>query len=394
MEAKYRKLVENSPEGIAICREDSPPRFVFVNSEFGKILGYSPEELLALSPEEIMRAIHPDDRKTFFDRFKKRMKGKNIDFTYEFRVIHKNGSIKWVEGRSSLIEYKGMPAAQGMFLDITERRKAEEALVLSEEKFRQAFAICPDAFLISTVSDAIIIDTNESFLKMFGYTKTEVFGKSALELGLWAKSSDRETIVQQLGSNEKISNLEVLCKRKNGETFPILLSVSLMQANNQKLVLSSLKDLSSYKQTEDALKESEEKFRNLAEESPNAIFINKRGRILYANKKCEEMTGYSREELYSPDFNFLSLCAPECAEIITSSHAKQLSGVEAPSYDYVVVTKSDKRIDVMATSKLINYDGDKAILGIVTDISELKKAQENLEKIMNELVNVNEKQVL
>jgi len=145
------------------------------------------------------------------------------------------------------------------------------------------------------------------------------------------------------------------------------------------------------KKVEDSLKESEEKFRNLAEESPNAIFINKQGRVLYANKKSEDITGYIREELYSPNFNFLSLCAPEYVEVMKSSYAKHLRGEEYPPYDYVLTAKNGQRIDVMTTSKLINYEGEKAILGIVTDISELKKAQKDLNQTMNELVRVNEK---
>jgi signal transduction histidine kinase len=74
-----------------------------------------------------------------------------------------------------------------------------------------------------------------------------------------------------------------------------------------------------------------------------------------------------------------------------TSFAKHMKGEDAPSYDYVLITKSGERVDVMTTSKLINYNGEKAILGIVTDISELKKAQETLNKTMDELVSVNEK---
>ena len=205
------------------------------------------------------------------------------------------------------------------------------------------------------------------------------------------KPNERIKIANTLRSEGKIENLEISCRRKNGETFPILLSVSALQVNNQKLVLSTAKDLSANRKAEDALRESEEKFRMLAEESPNIIFINKQGRIVYANRKSEELTGYSREELYSPSFNFLSLCTPEYVDLVKSFYDRHLRGEVIPSYNYEMLSKDGKKIDVIITSKLIEYGGEKAILGIVTDISELKKAEIDLNHMMDELVSLNEK---
>ena len=71
-----------------------------------------------------------------------------------------------------------------------------------------------------------------------------------------------------------------------------------------------------HKRAEEALRESEEKFRNLAEHSPNMIFINKKGKVAYANKRCEEMMGYTTDEFYSVDFDFLTLIAPEYRELV------------------------------------------------------------------------------
>ncbi len=118
--------------------------------------------------------------------------------------------------------------------------------------------------------------------------------------------------------------------------------------------MSTVRDLSNSKNAEDALKESEEKFRNLAEESPNIIFINKQGRVVYANKKSEEITGYTREELYSPNFNFLSLCTPEYVELVKSSYSRHIKGEDVPPYDYELISKDGKKIDVV-----IYFEGDR-----------------------------------
>jgi PAS domain S-box-containing protein len=129
---------------------------------------------------------------------------------------------------------------------------------------------------------------------------------------------------------------------------------------------------------EEALKESEEKFRNLAEQSPNMIFINKMGRVVYANKKCEEVMGYERNELYSPDFDFMNLIAPESRDFVRASFRRHMNSEEIPPYEYALITKKGQKIDAILTTKLIKYDGETAILGTVTDITERKRMEETL----------------
>ncbi|MGD2095841.1 MAG: PAS domain S-box protein, partial [Phycisphaerales bacterium] len=119
-------------------------------------------------------------------------------------------------------------------------------------------------------------------------------------------------------------------------------------------------------------------FRSLAEQSPNMIFMNRKGKILYANKKCEEVTGYTREELYAPDFDFLTLVALESRDLVKRNFDKHLEGEEILPYEYILIDKNGERIDAINTSKLVQYDGMPAIIGIVTDITERKKAERAL----------------
>ena len=162
--------------------------------------------------------------------------------------------------------------------------------------------------------------------------------------------------------------------RKNGTTFPALITTTLRISKNKMTGLRGLViDITERKKTEETLKESEEKFGNLAEESPNMIFINFQGKVIYANKKCVETMGYSKEEFYSPNFNFLSLFTPESVELIRSSYAMHLKGADIPLYEYGLVTRDGQRIEAIITSKLVEYNGQKAILGLVTDITERKR---------------------
>jgi PAS domain S-box-containing protein len=126
------------------------------------------------------------------------------------------------------------------------------------------------------------------------------------------------------------------------------------------------------------VKENEEKFRNLAENSPNMIFINRNGRIVYANKKCEEVMGYSREKFYSPNFSFISLIAPESRELVLKMYDVHKSGEDIKPYDYSLITKDGRKFEVIISTRLIQYEGDRAILGTVTDISEHIRLEEKI----------------
>ncbi|MEK9135664.1 MAG: PAS domain S-box protein, partial [Bacteroidota bacterium] len=108
------------------------------------------------------------------------------------------------------------------------------------------------------------------------------------------------------------------------------------------------------------------------------IFINKSGRVVYANRKCEELTGYTRAEVCAPDFNFLRLIAPESIELVKANFGRHVKGEDIPPYEYALITKHGERLEGIHTTKLINYEGGSAILGIVTDITERKQAEEAL----------------
>jgi len=121
-------------------------------------------------------------------------------------------------------------------------------------------------------------------------------------------------------------------------------------------------------------------FRTLAEESPNMIFLSCRGRIVYANSRCEEVTGYTREAFYASQFQFLTLIAPEYHDIVSRSYQAHLEGRDVPPYEYQLVTRDGRRVDVIITTRLVDYAGDRAILGIVTDISVQKQAERALKE--------------
>ncbi len=125
-EEKYRTLVEQSVQGIVVIQDG---RIVFTNRPFSDISGYPLDELYAFSPEQVMAMAHPDDQELVWGRLRKRLRGEPVPRLYEFRGIRKDGSERWLEMCASLITYNGKPAVQGTFIDITERKRAEEELL-------------------------------------------------------------------------------------------------------------------------------------------------------------------------------------------------------------------------------------------------------------------------
>ncbi len=139
------------------------------------------------------------------------------------------------------------------------------------------------------------------------------------------------------------------------------------------------------KQAEEALVESEEKFRNLAEKSPAMIFINKGGNIVYVNKACEDIMGYSKQEFYDPAFDFRKLISPEHLSVIDNNFYDHSHGREVEPFEYSMVGKRGHKINGIINTKIIAYEGAHAILGIITDITERKRAEEERVRLEQQL---------
>ncbi len=150
---------------------------------------------------------------------------------------------------------------------------------------------------------------------------------------------------------------------------------------NARLYEEVRRDLADRGRAEKVLRESEEKFRNLAEQTPNMIYIWSGGTIVYANRQCELTMGFSRREFYDPAFRFLDVTAPEHRALMAENHARHLRGEEVPPIEYAVMTRSGQRLEVLITTKLISYGGDPAILSIATDISTQKRIERLLESL-------------
>lgn len=260
--------------------------------------------------------------------------------------------------------------------DITERKQAEKSLRESKEFIENIIESMNDGFSVLD-ANGIRIMANNAFYKMMGFSKDELIG-SGPPYPFWPPECIKE-IQEEFNKMKRgeAQDFELTFMRKNGERFPVLISSSTIKNEHGKIIshLIIIKDITERRQALNALKESEEKFREVAEQSPNMIFINKKGRIAYANKKCEEVMGYRREEFYSQGFDFFTLIAPEYINLVRENFSRHMKGKEIVPYEYALITKEGKKIEAIITTKLIKYEGEKSILGIVTDITDRKKKE-------------------
>jgi len=253
----------------------------------------------------------------------------------------------------------------------------EEQMKESREEFQTLFNLMPDPVVIVDGKGKFLA-INDKVEEMTGFTKQELLGKNFLRTGIVTAKSKailiKNLAKRMIGMN--IEPYEIQVVSKNGQKILVEVNARKIQYEGKQADLVIFRDITKRKKADEALRESEEKFRNLAEQLPNMIFINQNGRVVYANTKCEEIMGYKKEEFYSPDFSFLTLIAPESVDLVKSNFNRHMKNEDVLPYEYRIITKKGKKIEVIITSKLIRYKGEKAILGIITDITERKKAEE------------------
>jgi PAS domain S-box-containing protein len=395
-EQRYRSLtddvLDSSKVGIFIL--DDSFKVVWLNQALERYFGLRRKDVIGKDKRQlILKQIKDifEEPETFVEKVFATYDNNTYIENFECHVLADGQrENRWLERWSQPIR-TGLFAGGRIehYADITERKEAEQALAESEEKFRSIFDNAND-IIGSVTKTGKILEVNKKIEDILGYKPDELVGKNILTSGILAKKN-AATIVKLFKKSVKRGRLldirdgrnvtEVWVNHKDGHAVLLEASSTTIKEGG-KLVgyLSVIRDIRERKKAEEALRQSEEKFRNLAEKSPNMIFINKAGRIVYANQKCQEIMGYNQQEFYSVDFDFLSLIAPDDTDIARSSFSIHMNGEDVPPREYGLITKQGERIEALVATKLIQYDGQNAILGIVTDITERKKWGEDLRK--------------
>ena len=176
-----------------------------------------------------------------------------------------------------------------IFHDITERRRAQETLRLSEEKYAKAFAINPAAIFMTRLGDGRVIEVNETWQAMFGYRRDEVVGRSSLDLGIWPTAEARYRRIRELQEKGSLRNVEETMVRRSGESFATLASAEMLVVAGEEVALSTWLDVSRQKEAETALRKARDELEVRVEERTSEL------REAYV-KLEEEMAGRKHVE--------------------------------------------------------------------------------------------------
>jgi PAS domain S-box-containing protein len=386
-ESKYHALVENSLQGISILLA-APLSIVFANGAFGKILGYSSQELTSLSPEGIMGLVYHEDRAVFFKRMEDRLRGEVAEACYEFRAVRKDGSLIWLSSLANRVDYDGQPAVQGMFLDVNESKIAAEILRESEQRYRE-LANCLPNIVFETDLNGQLVFANERAAEISGYSFNDI--KKGLNILQFIVPEDREKAtksIQRLLSGGSYTPTEYTFVRKDGTTFPALVTAAPRISGNKITGLSGLViDLTERKKAEDKILAASLYSRSLLEASLDPLVtISKEGKITDVNQATEDVTGCSREELIGSDF---STYFTESEQARTGYRKVFTEGL-VKDYPLAIKHRSGRITNVLYNATIYrNPQGEiQGVFAAARDITERKKAEEALSRERNKLESV------
>jgi PAS domain S-box-containing protein len=351
---------------------------VWWSEELEEIFGLEHGEFRG-TEKDFFDFVHEDYREEIWNEISRAIDERR-EYVIEFRFRHADGSIRWLEGRGQAVySEKGAPVRlYGIGIDITERRKSEETLRDSEERFAKAFNSSPLVLTITALKTGKLIEVNETFVRVTGYTREEAIGRSTAELGLWANAAEREEelkIVQKMG---EIRDLEYRFRLKDGSEIIGLLSAELLEIGGEPCALTIIQDITERKKAE----EISARYRLLSQRARDVIlFVRSDGRIADANQAAVETYGYEQADLLNMRIH--DLRAPETLAVLEEQLSKaNESGLQ---WETVHLRKDGTRFPVEVTSVGAEVAGERLLISIIRDISERRQNEEIVRRSMKQM---------
>ncbi len=268
--------------------------------------------------------------------------------------------------------------------ELAERMRAEVALKYSEQKFSKAFRSSPDSVTLSALESGLLVEVNDGFQKVFGYSREEAIGRTTLELGLYQNPDDRNKMVQILREQGSVYNLELIGRHRNGSELTALVSVEQIEIGGKPHLITITRDITERKRVEEALRESEARYRSLFEQSHDAVFIlDLNARHIAANQRAANMLGYSVEEIQKLSVNELSVELHESENILE----RMMASEHIPVYQRIFRKKNGEIFPVEINVELVRDDKGNPlhIQSVVRDVTQRKRAEGERERLITEL---------
>ena len=374
-EERYRVLFEGGNDAVFVFNvtaDGKPSKFVEVNNEACRYLGYSAAELHELTPADL---VPPERRKAAAEMSRRLVEERELIF--EWIHLHKDGTEIPVEISSHLFEFRGELTAISIVRDITERKRAEEALRESEEKYRATVEQAHDGIIM--VADGKLAFVNDYYATMLGYAKEDLIGRPIFDT-VPPRLRERFAALYQQALEEGVTAepVDAVLLTADGREIPAETVSANVTYGGSPAILVVIRDVSERREAEAALVESEEKFRLAFESAKDAIFWAEpeTGVILECNEAAETLLEKEREDIVGHHQS--ELHPPEKADYYGKMFQQHIEQKKAVGVKAEVVTKTGKEIPVEITAS-VTLVGEKPIIqGIFRDVTERRRAEEAL----------------
>jgi PAS domain S-box-containing protein len=363
---KFKTLADRAGYGVGISDIDG--NVIYVNSSFLEMHGYADNEFVGKN----FSVFHNEEQMINVNRINEKFRKEGNYVAEEVWHKRKDGSVFPTLMNGTLIyDEKGKPRFIGVTaLDITASKKTEEELRIKEN----AIASSINAIAIAEFLGGLTY-VNKAFLRMWGYDdENEVLGRPTL--GFWQSKEKAQEVIEELQRGESVIG-ELVARRKDGSLFDVQLSACAVtdESGSPVCMMASFMDITERKKAEEALRESENKYRAVVDNAIEGIVVVQDGMLKFVNPKLISVVGYSIKELTSRPF--IEFIHPDYREQVMGIHINRLKGEEVPTiYEFKVFDKKGNAIWVENSGILIEWGGRPATLNFLRDISERKEAEQ------------------
>ena len=352
----------------------------FVSDNVIALFGYSATDFVS-GRVPYIDVIHPEDLERIAGEVADASIGKEHErIAHEpYRIVTNDGKVKWLDDQTFIRrDEKGkITHYQGIVLDITERKQVEEELKESEEKFRKIFNNEIDAISIFNIETRKLIDVNDAFLNLYGYTREEVLKLTVDDISAEPDSSKKAIKKSAVEGDTLI--LRRLHKKKDGSEITVELSAGPFTWKGEKVMFAVARDITFRVKTIAALSESENKYKTLFETANDAIFIlDIKGNFLDVNSTGHERLGYTKEEMLA--MHITQLDPPEFA-VIVPERLEQIQEHGMAVFESAHLRKDGSIMSVEVNSRIITLKGEEVFFSVIRDISLRKQLEEELLKV-------------
>jgi PAS domain S-box-containing protein len=380
-EERFRAIFEQASDSIVLI-DPKTLKIVDFNTHAHKTLGYTREEFgkLDIGDTNIFEPIEEIQKRAevFF-------KGKAS--ALETKQKTKSGEIRDVQISVKTINLGGKKLVMSIWRDITESKRAQEALKESEEKFSKAFNSSSVAICILSLPDNRFVEVNDADCRFTGYSREELVGHTTEELHLWAYPEDIKRLRDTIEKDGIFTNFEYHARMKSGEIRTGLSSSEVINIGSKPHRLIVVTDITERKRAEDALRTSEENFRHSLDDSPLGIrIVNSKGEPVYINQALLETYGYSTLEEYQSrpiEKRFTPEMYQEHLKVLQEMASNVFS---SQKHGETRIVRKDGEVRLLEVlTKEILWNGEKQYQLLYRDITERRQAEDKLKQAMSNL---------